>query len=490
MGRRQSLRGRLVCAVIVLAALGMVIVDAASIVALQVYFRDRADAWLTDTRTRLAQAIEKAPVVVTKDSVAALLQPGYVVTLVGADGRVLDQTPAQDSLGRPTAPPALPAVLGRDFATTPTTLSSAGGPKYRAEMFAIGSAVRYARPDGSQAPIASALLAESLDPTEEALDRLVLFELTATLVALAGIGLLSFGVLKVGLQPLRDMARAARRIAAGELHQRIEVPNEASEVGQVATALNEAFDARQQSEERLRRFVADASHELRTPLTTIRGWAEMHQHGLAGEELTALSMSRIQQESARMQELVGDLLLLAELDQQHEPATTTVDLGVLAADAVADAQVTAPERPIRLTVRGATEVLGDENRLREVLQNLISNALVHTPSGTEVDVRVRGDGAEVELVVADNGPGMDEATASRAFERFFRADQARGPGRGTGLGLSIVRSIVLAHGGSVDLATRPGQGCACTVRLSSASWESAVRRTRLAGKDDVEGSLK
>ena len=491
MRRVTSLRGRLVFGVIALAALGMVIVDAASIVALQVYFRDRADTWLTDTKTRVAQAIDHTSVLVTKSDLSVLLQPGYVITLFGTDGRLLDQTPVVDSLGNPAAPPTLPAMVGKDFATTPTTLPSAGGPQYRALMFTVGSDVRYASTNGQSVPIGGALLAESLDPTDDALSKLLLFELLATAVALAGIGLLSFVALKVGLHPLRDMARTARRIAAGELHQRIEAPNEGTEVGQVVVALNEAFDARQQSEERLRRFVADASHELRTPLTTIRGWAEMHQHGLAGEELTALSLSRIQQESARMQDLVGDLLLLAQLDQQHEPVTETVDLGVLAADAVADAQVTAPGRRIRLTVRGRTLVSGDENRLREVLQNLISNALVHTPSGTEVDVRVTGDCARVELVVADNGPGMDEATASRAFERFFRADQARSPGTGgTGLGLSIVRSIVLAHGGAVDLATRPGEGSVFTVRLSSGSWESAVSRTGLAGDNEVEGRLQ
>ncbi|MFI9385077.1 sensor histidine kinase [Kutzneria sp. NPDC052558] len=487
----SSLRGRLVCTVIALAALGMVIVDAASIVALQVYFRDRADTWLTDTKTRLAQAIGHTSVVVTRNDVSVLLQPGYVVTLFDPQGRVLVQTPVVDSLGNPAAPPTLPAVVGKDFAATPTTLPSAGGPQYRTLMFNLGTDVRYAQPNGPPVAIGSALLAESLDPTDDALSKLMVFELLATLVALAGIGLLSFVVLKVGLQPLRDMARTARRIAAGEVHQRIDAPNEGAEVGQVVVALNEAFDARQQSEERLRRFVADASHELRTPLTTIRGWAEMHQHGLAGEELTALSLSRIQQESARMQELVGDLLLLAQLDQQHEPVSERVDLGRLAADAVADARVTAPQREIRTLVRGRTVVCGDENRLREVLQNLISNALVHTPSGTEIDVRVTGDHARVELVVADNGPGMDEATAGRVFERFFRADQARSPGTGgTGLGLSIVRSIVAAHGGAVDLVTRPGEGSVFTVRLSSGSWETAVSRTGLAGDNEGEGRVQ
>ena len=383
MRRLKSLRGRLVFVVIGLAALGMVIADAASIVALQVYFRDRADTWLADTKTRVTQAIGRVPVVVTES-----MRPTTATGLRGHAGRrgwPGSGRDARDGLaGQADRAAHAARGAGQGLRGEPDNAVLQGGPQYRAQMFGVGSNVRYARPDGSQVLITNALLAESLDPTEGALDRLVLFELAATVVALAGIGLLSFGVLKVGLFPLRDMARTAHRIAAGELHQRIDVPDKRSEVGEVAAALNEAFDARQQSEERLRRFVADASHELRTPLTTIRGWAQMHQHGLADEELTALSMSRIQQESARMQELVGDLLTLAELDQQHELVLTRVHLGALATDAVADALVSAPERHIELTLEGDTTVSGEENQLRELLQNLIRNGLVHTPSGTRI----------------------------------------------------------------------------------------------------------
>ena len=491
MERKVSLRGRLVCGVIALAALGMIIVDAASVVALHVYFRDRADAWLADTRDRIAHEIGNQTVVVTSNTLNSLVQPGYVFSLVGADGKVVAQTTATDSPDQPVAPPALPSSVDKDFAAVPTTIDAtdSSGPQYRVARLSVGTHVRYVRADGGQVPVTAAVLAESLGPTTDAVGRLMLFEAGATVVALAGIGLLSFVALKVGLLPLRHMASTAHNIAAGDLSQRIDVPNSATEVGQVATALNEAFDARQRSEERLRRFVADASHELRTPLTTIKGWADMHQHGLAGAELTAKAMSRIQQEAARMQVLVSELLLLAELDRNHPPAAEPVDLGALAGDAVADARVADPSRRVHLTVEGDTMVSGDENRLRQVLQNLVCNALDHTPSGARIDIRVHGGNGTVELVVADDGPGMDEATASRAFERFYRADRSRTPGTaGTGLGLSIVRSIVLAHGGTVDLVTAEGGGSAFTVRLSSASWETKVRRTGLAEIRDAEGS--
>ena len=220
MRRANSVRGRLVCVVIVLAALGMAIVDTASIVALQVYLRDRADVWLKDARTRVSISIAAAPVVIDTATLNSWLQPGYVITLVGPDGRIVHQTPAEDSPGQPAPAPTLPTPLRSDFAAQPTTVASAGGPDYRVQMFDVGTRVHFTKPDGTSVPVAGALLAESLSPTADALDRLVLFELMATLVALAGIGLLSFGVLKVGLLPLRDMARTARRIAAGESFRR------------------------------------------------------------------------------------------------------------------------------------------------------------------------------------------------------------------------------------------------------------------------------
>jgi two-component system OmpR family sensor kinase len=229
------------------------------------------------------------------------------------------------------------------------------------------------------------------------------------------------------------------------------------------------------SEERMRRFVADASHELRTPLTSIRGFAELYRQGAVGSPAeTARLMQRIESEGARMGVLVEDLLQLARVDQQRPLSLTPVDLAEIAGDAVHDARALQPDRPIALHLDDSlTEVpvvLGDEARLRQVVGNLVSNALVHTPRTAPVTVRIGEDtsagGDRVVVRVADEGPGMAPEDAARVFERFYRADASRSRvAGGTGLGLSIVRALVAAHGGDVSLDTAPGRGAAFTVRL-------------------------
>jgi two-component system OmpR family sensor kinase len=226
----------------------------------------------------------------------------------------------------------------------------------------------------------------------------------------------------------------------------------------------------------MRRFVADASHELRTPLTSIRGFAELYRHGAAGDpDDVARLMSRIENEAKRMGLLVDDLLLLARLDQERPLAELPVDLLALAGDAVHDAQAVDPERPITLEV-GATDpppvVIGDEARLRQVLGNLLSNALRHTPPSTPVAVGVGTGISErtglpvVTITVADQGPGMSSEEAARVFERFFRADLARNRSNGsTGLGLAIVAALVAGHGGHVDVETAPGAGACFRIEL-------------------------
>ena len=217
----------------------------------------------------------------------------------------------------------------------------------------------------------------------------------------------------------------------------------------------------------MRRFITDASHELRTPLTTIRGFAELYRQGAAGD--VEMLMSRIEAESRRMGVLVEDLLLLAQLDAQRPLERSRVDLLALASDAVHDARSIAPDRPITLEVLdgpGTPEVTGDEARLRQVLGNLVANALRHTPDGAAVTVRVGTVGQDAVLEVQDTGPGMEESDAQRVFERFYRADTSRTRATGgTGLGLSIVDSLVRAHGGRVSLTTAPGQGCRFRVSM-------------------------
>jgi two-component system OmpR family sensor kinase len=217
----------------------------------------------------------------------------------------------------------------------------------------------------------------------------------------------------------------------------------------------------------MRRFITDASHELRTPLTTIRGFAELYRQGAARD--VEMLMSRIESESRRMGLLVEDLLLLARLDAQRPLERRRLDLLALATDAVHDAQSIAPKRRIAMEVLdgpGTPEVLGDEARLRQVLSNLVANALQHTPETADITVRVGTDGDDAVLEVADEGPGMSQEDAQRVFERFYRTDMSRArTSGGTGLGLSIVDSLVHAHGGTVTVYTAPGQGCCFHVSL-------------------------
>jgi two-component system OmpR family sensor kinase len=228
------------------------------------------------------------------------------------------------------------------------------------------------------------------------------------------------------------------------------------------------------SEERMRRFVADASHELRTPLTSIRGFAELHRQGAVhGREETGRIMQRIEAEATRMGLLVEDLLQLARLDQQRPLTLGPVDLAELAGDAVHDARAVQPDRPVSLlldeSLTDAPVVNGDEARLRQVIGNLVTNALTHTPVDARVTVRLSEDPADpgvVVLAVRDEGPGLAPADAERVFERFYRADSSRTRAAGgTGLGLSIVASLVAAHGGRVQLITAPGEGATFAVRL-------------------------
>jgi two-component system OmpR family sensor kinase len=269
------------------------------------------------------------------------------------------------------------------------------------------------------------------------------------------------------------MTATAGAIAAGDLSQRVPEGAPGTEAGDLGVALNsmlgrieEAFDQRTASEERLRRFIADASHELRTPVTTIRGYAELYRTGALGQkpELDE-AMRRTEQEAVRMGTLVEDLLHLARLDQGRPLERAPVDLEVLAADAVRDAAAVAPHRTITASTSGPTVVLGDDARLRQVIANLVGNALVHAPDAA-IEVRVGRAEERAHVEVADDGPGMAAEDAGRAFERFYRADASRHRHRGgSGLGLAIVEATVRAHGGTVSLQSAEGAGTTVRVDL-------------------------
>jgi len=318
------------------------------------------------------------------------------------------------------------------------------------------------------------VVAIPLDDVNETLHRLLLVELIVAAVVMGALAVAAGLIVKLGLRPLRQMETTAGAIAAGELSRRVETADPRTEVGRLGLALNEmlaqierAFEERRASEDRLRRFVADASHELRTPLTSIRGYSELFRMGAASDpENLAKTMRRIEEEADRMGVMVDDLLLLARLDQGRDIARTPVDLTRLGTDAADDARAVDPGRPITWESDGPVTVTGDEVRIRQVFGNLMQNALRHTPDGTPVHLRVGTDGTDAVIEVRDEGPGMDSETAAHVFERFYRADPSRARANGgTGLGLAIVAAIADAHGGRVELETAPGAGAAFRVHL-------------------------
>ncbi|HEV7863789.1 MAG TPA: HAMP domain-containing sensor histidine kinase [Acidimicrobiia bacterium] len=324
------------------------------------------------------------------------------------------------------------------------------------------------------------------------LHRLVFIEGIAAAGLLALLAAGSWLILRRGLRPLEQMATAARSITAGNLSERVAPAGERTEVGQLGLALNTmlaeletAFDEREETERRLRRFLADASHELRTPLTSIQGFAELFRYGAARggtgagaagapEIDLALIMRRIEEESARMKTLVEDLLLLARLDHTHPVERTSVDLTVLAADACSDAVASAPGRPVTLDAPEPVVVRGVEAHLRQAIANLVTNALKHTPGGTAIEVSARLVAGEPTITVRDHGAGLDDDALLHVFDRFWQADPAR-VGTGAGLGLSIVASIAAEHAGTITAANAPGGGATFTLRLPTTAAHNAFR---------------
>jgi two-component system OmpR family sensor kinase len=333
----------------------------------------------------------------------------------------------------------------------------------------------YAQRETSGGVVVAAVPLREVDHT---LNQLLLVMALVVVGVLAILGAVAWIVVRIGLLPLDRMGHTAGAIAGGDLSHRVEATDPRTEVGRLGISLNamldrleHAFAEREASEDRLRRFLADASHELRTPLSSIRGYAELFRIGAArGPEDTEKAMRRIEEEAQRMGVLVEDLLLLARLDEVHETEREPVDLAALAGDAVDDARATAPDRDIDLEVDDEVTVSGEPDRLRQVLANLLRNALVHTPPGGPIEVRLARTREGVLLEVRDHGPGLPTDHPEHLFERFWRAEGGRERGRGgAGLGLAIVAAIVDAHGGQVSAVNAPDGGALFGVLLPAAT---------------------
>jgi two-component system OmpR family sensor kinase len=394
----------------------------------------------------------------------ANLPPGTYGQRRTASGKVLGHVVlsyGQEEL----APPDLPRHMTPGELYTVDAKGS-GGLQYRARATPTGGGTGFT------------VVAIPLNGVDERLDRLLLVEGLVIGGVLVLLALLSWFLVRAGLRPLDRIGQTADAIAAGDLSRRVDVATPKTEVGRLGLAFNamlarleEAFRQREASEGRLRRFLADVSHELRTPLASIRGYSEVFRIGAAREQGDVdRAMRRIEEEAARMGVLVEDLLTLARLDEVRDRSVEPVDLSQLAEDAAADARAVDATRAIEVDGDGEAIVLGDPDQLRQVLANLMRNALVHTPAGTPIELTTRRNGRRVELEVRDHGPGLPTDNPKELLERFWRAEPGRERGRaGAGLGLAIVAGIVHAHDGTVQAENAASGGASFVVRLPLAS---------------------
>jgi len=461
-GRGIPLRVGLVAATLVLVACGLLASGIAVTSILRHSLTNRVDQTLLDASRSWAQAPRRQPMPPMEGPNPARPPTDFYVRGIDPNGRIW--MAVNDRAAEPLLPP------DNDVGPVPVTVGSIDHSDVHWRAMSVRG------PGGELTTVAI-----DLSDVQSTVRALIYAQVGIGAAVLLVLGVAGYAVVHRSLRPLVEVEQTAAAIAAGQLDRRVPQRDPRTEVGRLSLALNgmlaqiqravassesSAAQARS-SEERMRRFITDASHELRTPLTTIRGFAELHRQGAAKD--VEMLMSRIESESARMGLLVEDLLLLARLDAQRPLERGRVDLLALATDAVHDAQSIAPKREITMEVfdgPGTPEVLGDEARLRQVLGNLVANALQHTPESAGVTVRVGTNGDNAVLEVCDEGPGMTSDDAHRVFERFYRTDSSRARASGgTGLGLSIVDSLVYAHGGTVSVTTAPGHGCRFKVNL-------------------------
>ncbi|MCW2886887.1 MAG: two-component system, OmpR family, sensor kinase [Streptosporangiaceae bacterium] len=537
---RTPLRIKLIAAVLLLVVLALAVISVATVYVMRSYLVTRADAQLGDAARQLVQQVEGGRAPRGPDGKIILAPPyGVVVQLRDARGTLLQSVLSMDRSAGDTAGPALTGDVsqraGRPFSTS---AANGDGDRWRVLVLDLSGG-------------GTVTLALNLKEVDRTVHRLTTVDLLVGGMVVLVLAAAGVWIVRTSLRPLDEIEDTAEAIAEGDLSRRVPERHPRTEVGRLGRSLNgmlgqieTAFRSRAESEEaarrseaaarsseesarnseeRMRRFVADASHELRTPLTAIRGFAEFYRQGAARSPAeTDRLLRRIEDSASRMGLLVEDLLLLARMDRQRSLERRPVDLLALAADAVQEARVMAPGRNVELSVRGgvAYQVLGDEPRLRQVLGNLLTNAITHTPDGTPVEVRLAtgtlpasgvplpGASAETPVVVsegvpasragaqgvpgpsvtaedipgpdaagvgsaeipavicevADQGPGLSPDEVGRIFERFYRADAARSEG-GTGLGLAIVAALVAAHGGTVEVDTEPGRGATFRIAL-------------------------
>ncbi|WP_066366537.1 sensor histidine kinase [Herbidospora mongoliensis] len=454
MNRPWPLRLRLLAALLTLSALGLAGFGVSGVLVLERSLLARLDSQLRDFAVSVTR--RPPPTDAQPPRRGSLELPSqFRVSFYSASGQLERHLPTTFGDG-----PELPGSVVAGATPRPFTVGD-----WRVIVERL--------PDGRRVAVAM-----SLESNRATVRELLIIEVVAGVVVLVLLGALAWVVVRLGLRPLTRMETTAEAIAAGDLDRRVADADPRTEPGRLGLALNtmlerlaSALKAREQSERRLRHFVADASHELRTPLTSIRGFAELYQHGQQTRDPVAERLlGRIENEARRMGVLVEDMLLLARLDREPMLELSTVDLRVLAGDVVHAARAREPGRPITLEVPGdAVVVRGDEHRLHQVIANLVGNAVTHTADRVFVTV-ARPDEKTALVSVRDQGAGIDPEHLPHVFDRFYRADQSRSRAHGgTGLGLAIAAALVEAHHGRIEVTSVAGEGTTFLVRLPFSS---------------------
>ncbi len=478
--RRWSTRSRLIVTLAITLTVILTITTTVSILYMRAYVRDRIDERLLGTSERIrASVVGLGGVQLDAATVGNMARPEGAAVVFERAGR--------------------PVLIANTDPSTAATLIGAGrddGQPHQVpdqpamtviRLDVVGSGLSVIGPSGQVLVPDGLVIGFDTGPSLATVQRLILVAAAGVLAAIVALVAATVIIVSRSLRPLKAMSAQAHAFAEGDRSVRLPVPDDDPDMHRLAIAVNEAFDVQETAEGRLRAFVADASHELRTPLTTATGWIELYlQGGLSDEVRRDHAMERAMTQLGRMRMLIDELALLARLDRARPLALDPIDLTVLACEVIEDARVINPDRRFSLHAAGPAPLLGDAPKLQQVLQNLLGNAVQHTPAGTPVEVTVRparpdssgtnGSGGPVHtLLVTDHGPGIPAADQEHVFTRFWRGDASRTRHTGgAGLGLAIVSSIVTAHGGSSDVISQVGQGTTIRVRLPAQKVERPV----------------
>ena len=475
--RRWSTRSRLIVTLAITLTVILTITTTVSILYMRSYVRDRIDERLLGTSQRIrASVVGLGGVQLDAATVENMARPEGAAVVFERAGR--------------------PVLIANTDPSTAATLIEAGqddGQPHEVpdrpamtviRLDVVGSGLSVIGPGGQVLVPNGLVIGFDTGPSLATVQRLILVAAAGVLAAIIALVAATVIIVSRSLRPLKAMSERAHAFAEGDRSVRLPVPDDDPDMRRLSVAVNQAFNVQETAEGRLRAFVADASHELRTPLTTATGWIELYlQGGLADEVRRDHAMERAMAQLGRMRVLIDELALLARLDRARPLDLDPIDLTALAGEVLEDARVINPDRRFSLLAAGPATLLGDAPKLQQVLQNLLGNAVQHTPAGTPVEVIVRparpdssgtdgAAGAVHTLLVTDHGPGIPAADQEHVFTRFWRGDTSRTRHTGgAGLGLAIVSSIVTAHGGSSDVISQVGQGTTIRVRLPARAAE-------------------